>query len=263
MLKVSKLIPLERNVPNFRTSIKCSIPVFEGFIENKQHDRLVSDILFTYCEWHALAKLRLHSDSTVDSLEVATTELGRITRLFQKETSIYDTKELRKEVAARGRRHVAMVKKDGDNTFQAGPKPKTLNINTPKIHFLGYYAPVIRKFRSIDNVTTQIVSFFFLGLSLPLIPLYRANRSISVSSECSDGQIRGMRRGTSANSRVAHERLRSSSPEYMEWLRRARIYPRHNLGRPRMNTTECRAVRKTGRTSDIGSASIKKIQPSR
>lgn len=173
--------------------------MFDGLLSDKNHDKLVSGLLFTYCLWHCLAKLRLHTESTVHSLKVTTTDLGHITRLFREETLVYDTRELQKEVAARGRRQAALVKKDGNNSTQTGPKQKILNINTPKIHVLGYYASAIRNVGTTDNVSTQIGSFLFLRQVLPLIILYRANLSTSGSKKCSVGQISEMQRETSVN----------------------------------------------------------------
>lgn len=55
--------------------------------------------------WHALAKLRLHTDLTLEILDQTTTLLGEYLRAFhQKTCSAFDTKELPKETDARERR---------------------------------------------------------------------------------------------------------------------------------------------------------------
>lgn len=80
------------------------MPVFEGLLP-EQHDNDILSLLFTAAEWHTLAKLRLHTESTLDLLEQTTTQLGTQLRRFQSYTcSFFVTRELPKEEAARGRR---------------------------------------------------------------------------------------------------------------------------------------------------------------
>jgi len=44
------------------------------------------DLLFELATWHGLAKLRLHTESTVQALENSTTRLGIALRKFQSKT---------------------------------------------------------------------------------------------------------------------------------------------------------------------------------
>jgi hypothetical protein len=54
--------------------------------------------------WHGLAKLRMHTDATLDILDKTTTTLGNALRQFSKETcSAFATHELKRETAARTR----------------------------------------------------------------------------------------------------------------------------------------------------------------
>jgi hypothetical protein len=54
--------------------------------------------------WHGLAKLRMHTDATLDILDEITTTLGNALRRFSKETcSTFATHELKRETAARTR----------------------------------------------------------------------------------------------------------------------------------------------------------------
>lgn len=67
-------------------------------------DRLM-DLLFVFAHWHALAKLRLHTDATLSILDDWTTILGEESREFAALTSdSFQTKELRREYEARKRR---------------------------------------------------------------------------------------------------------------------------------------------------------------
>lgn len=60
------------------------------------------DLLFTLANWHALAKLRQHTDQSLDILESITIQLGHLLRRFQEKTcTAYDTRELKREMAAR------------------------------------------------------------------------------------------------------------------------------------------------------------------
>ena len=58
-------------------------------------------------EWHALAKLRIHTDGTLMVLEDLTRELGKLLRQFRDLTcSQFSTVELPKETAARVRNNL-------------------------------------------------------------------------------------------------------------------------------------------------------------
>ena len=84
--------------------MQCAIPCFEGLLE-EPHNRRVMKLLYRTAEWHALAKLRMHSDSTLDLLEELTSEFGKLIRQFRDLTcSEFATVELPRETAARNRR---------------------------------------------------------------------------------------------------------------------------------------------------------------
>ena len=61
-------------------------------------------LLYRTAEWHALAKLRIHSDSTLQLLEDLTTEFGKLMRQFRDQScSMFATIELPREATARYR----------------------------------------------------------------------------------------------------------------------------------------------------------------
>ncbi len=63
------------------------------------------ELLFTLAHWHALAKLRQHTDQTLSILDSLTTKLGKLLRDFKgKVCSAYDARELARETASRVRR---------------------------------------------------------------------------------------------------------------------------------------------------------------
>jgi hypothetical protein len=62
-------------------------------------------LLFTMAHWHALAKLRMHNDLSLDIMDTVTVSLGKALRTFRDTTcSVFHTKELRREYDARIRR---------------------------------------------------------------------------------------------------------------------------------------------------------------
>ena len=127
----------------------------------------VLDLLFTLAEWHALGKLRMHTDFSLSWLEQCTTTLGRQLRRFQSYTcSFFQTRELPKEEAARGRRQAKKQSTSNQKDKRATPaapaappssKLKVFNLVTFKLHALGDYVRTIRWFGTSDSYSTQPV----------------------------------------------------------------------------------------------------------
>ena len=110
-------------------------------------------------EWHAFAKLRIHTESTLQHLEQLTTELGQLMRRFRDTTqSGFATFELPKETGARKRRQKSG--KEKEKASASGKKSKTMNLFTYKWHALGDYVHSIRLFGATDGFSTQVVSNF-------------------------------------------------------------------------------------------------------
>ena len=85
---------------------KCAIPVFEGLLDEPHNARLMK-LLYRTAEWHGLAKLRMHTDSSLSLLESLTTEFGSLMRAFEELTcSQFTTTELPRETSARRRRAI-------------------------------------------------------------------------------------------------------------------------------------------------------------
>ena len=118
-------------------------------------------LLYRTAEWHAFAKLRLHTDSTLQHFEKVTTQLGKLMREFRDITeSSFATFELPKEKGARQRRQTYNPEKE--NTVRSGKKVKSLNLFTYKWHALGDYVRAIRLFGGTDGFSTQVVCDFYL-----------------------------------------------------------------------------------------------------
>lgn len=144
--------------------LQVCLPVLEGLLPSPC-DAVVQDMLFTLCTWHAYAKLRLHTSSTLHSLSSSTTSLGTVLRRFRsKVCSLYNTRELPREEATRGRRNAALVaaqKGKGRATSSSNTtttRQKLFNMATYKLHALGDYVASIIAFGPTDNYSTQVVS---------------------------------------------------------------------------------------------------------
>ncbi|KAH6905097.1 hypothetical protein BKA70DRAFT_1431183 [Coprinopsis sp. MPI-PUGE-AT-0042] len=147
---------------DFEDLLQCSIPVFESLLPSP-HNEIVVELLYRLCEWHALAKLRLHHDLTLDLLDEATIALGSQFRRFQVETcNQIATFELPDEAEARARRTLRTSAKrpsTGRSQKPAGStsrRPKNFSLSTPKYHALGHYSSQIRHFGTVDSFTSEI-----------------------------------------------------------------------------------------------------------
>ena len=120
--------------------------MFEGLLPEPFNGMLLR-LLYKAAEWHALAKLRLHTDPTLDLLEAVTKEFGHLMRQFRDKTADeFNTIELPRGADAR---------KGGSRSS----KKKTLNLNTYKFHALADYVATIRLFGTTDSYSTLLVCF--------------------------------------------------------------------------------------------------------
>ena len=87
-----------------RLSPKCAIPIFIGLLP-EPHNCQVQELLFILAYWHGLAKLRMHTDETLQILDAVMQSLGDKLRKFVSVTCpVFSTKELRREAESRQRR---------------------------------------------------------------------------------------------------------------------------------------------------------------
>ena len=128
----------------------------------------------------------MHTDSSLSWLEQCTTTLGWQLRKFQSYTcSFFQTRELPKEVAARGRRKAKKQSTSNQKDKEAAPpssKLKVFNLVTFKLHALGDYARTIRWFGTSDSYSTQPVRCLKnINISRLNLNLKRVSLSIVVS----------------------------------------------------------------------------------
>ena len=139
--------------------------MFEGLFP-PGHDAEIQILLFRLAQWHALAKLRLHTDHSLNLLNEASRLLGDQLRKFRDFTcAAFKTMELPSETAARRRRKehslgTTMSTPSGSLTTStpSAAQPKAFNLTTYKFHALGDYVHSIRLFGTTDSYTTQLVS---------------------------------------------------------------------------------------------------------
>lgn len=152
---------------DFEDLLQCSIPAFAGLLPPPHNNRVLK-LLYVLTEWHALAKLRLHTDTTLKQLEQQTTELGQLMRDFERLTCVaFETFELPRETAARVRHQAQASASASTSTAAAAAstattsarKAKKFNLNIYKFHSLGDYVNTIREFGTTDSYSTQIVSW--------------------------------------------------------------------------------------------------------
>ncbi|KAJ7058168.1 hypothetical protein C8F01DRAFT_1085946 [Mycena amicta] len=155
---------------DFQALLQCALPVFEGLFP-EPFNTLTLDLIGWMSTWHAYAKMRIHTDSTLRSFDIATMALGKTARRFSNKTSELQTRALVKETRAKQRRKTSKASKPGaqpavgkqrshaapaddDNVEDA---PLTYwNLNTVKFHFLGYYVSSIPRFGTTDSHNSEL-----------------------------------------------------------------------------------------------------------
>jgi hypothetical protein len=166
---------------NMLTRFQCAIPVFDGLFPDP-HNRIVLNLLFACAHWHSLAKLRLHTDQTLQELQTSTVALATKFKDFKRTCASYTTYELPKErekhqrakakkpakvskranspkptESARSSAKSDQVTEEADDSTNAR-KEATFNLSTYKYHALGDYVATIKKYGTTDSYSTELVS---------------------------------------------------------------------------------------------------------
>ena len=123
--------------------MQCAIPAFEGLLD-EPYNTMLMQLLYRMAEWHALAKLRMHTRTTLDLLEKYTINLGQLMRKFRDAT--FD------------KFNTVVLPREARRSSSSGRKRKLLNLNTYKFHSLGDYVRTIELFGCTDSFSTQLVS---------------------------------------------------------------------------------------------------------
>lgn len=124
-------------------------------------DSRVQQLLFTFAQWHAFAKLCQHTTSTLETLKSVTVRLGGDLRAFQGYTLHLDVLETPRELAARQRRAASKVTVL-ESLITISRQRCILNLNTYKFYALGDYPSTIARYGTTDSYSTQTVGNAFI-----------------------------------------------------------------------------------------------------
>ena len=102
--------------------------MFDGLFP-EPYNKQILKLLFTLAHWHGLAKLRQHTEPSLDLLESTTEQLGKEFHKFEEKTCPdFDTLELKREAGARQRRQAKTSLAGSSAPATAGP---TANAERP------------------------------------------------------------------------------------------------------------------------------------
>lgn len=142
--------------------------MFDGLLPDHCND-FVLQLLFICAHWHGLAKLRMHSDNTLDIMDDVTVQLGSQFREFRdKICAQFQTRELPRETAARQRRRSKQNHRSTGNSgsHSTDPLQKIFNLDIYKYHSLGDYTSTIRRLGTTDSYSTTTVCWLFCTIFL-------------------------------------------------------------------------------------------------
>jgi hypothetical protein len=141
---------------------QCCIPCFEGLLP-APHNNSIQKLLYLASYWHALAKLRLHTKTTLKVLDNVMVLFARSLCHFKEVMCpCLSTVETDREYNARCRAAEQRASwSQRANTVQSstGKRTKTFNLLTSKLHALGDYVEMIKMFGTTDSYSTQIVCY--------------------------------------------------------------------------------------------------------
>lgn len=136
----------------------------------------MQSLLYRFAQWHALAKLRIHSDSTLNFLGQTFKKLSQMLRKFRCDTcATFETMELPKEKAARQRRLAQRSESNTTSAESSGTRTKKFNLATYKFHAMGDYVNTIKLFGTTDSFTTQMVDTSRISVIYLTLYLTREN----------------------------------------------------------------------------------------
>ncbi|KAI9069921.1 hypothetical protein FKP32DRAFT_1608199 [Trametes sanguinea] len=139
---------------DYEDFLQVMMPVFEGLLP-LEDDETIADMLFELANWHALAKLRLHTEITVEIFRAATTEMYAAVRAFAQSTCThYETHELDREAEARARREEK--RRGGAPPDRRRKVVQFGTMKTYKYHSLEHYPDAIPEFGTLDGYNSQV-----------------------------------------------------------------------------------------------------------
>ncbi|KZS91947.1 hypothetical protein SISNIDRAFT_413425, partial [Sistotremastrum niveocremeum HHB9708] len=142
---------------DFEDILQCAIPCFEDLFPEDSNESILK-LLYLMAEWHSLAKLRMHTTSSLQQLDLTTSQLGSAMRSFVKNICPrFQTFETPSEQAKRARMRAAKVSQSAGTSAPAASvrRPKTMNLETYKWHALGDYVATVPEVGTMDSISSQ------------------------------------------------------------------------------------------------------------
>ncbi|OJT02243.1 hypothetical protein TRAPUB_13472 [Trametes pubescens] len=134
-----------------------AMPAFEGLLPLRDN-QTIADLLFELVNWYALAKLRLHTQVTVDIFRAATKHMYAAVRHFARTTCEgHITHELAKEADARARRQGAQP--GSKRTGKTRTQPRVVKFGTwktYKYHVLGDCPDYVESAGPLETTSTKM-----------------------------------------------------------------------------------------------------------
>ncbi|KAJ8074712.1 hypothetical protein PM082_022290 [Marasmius tenuissimus] len=130
---------------DYQDALQCALPCFQGLFPPELND-LIQDFLFVFATYDSYHNLRQHTDSTIQSLRTATSELGDYLCWYLKPVASIKTKETDNEV----RSH---LKRDPGGDKE--PRSKNFYMTNYKTHMLGHAADSIITYGTVNGMSIQ------------------------------------------------------------------------------------------------------------
>ncbi|KAG1817512.1 uncharacterized protein BJ212DRAFT_1270234, partial [Suillus subaureus] len=142
---------------DFEDILQCAMLVFEGLFPG-DHDAIIQSLLYRFAHWHTLAKLQVHSKTTLSALDNTFKKLsGQLHRFHDFMCITFTMMELPKERAAWERRAACECSGlDNPDAGSGSQKVKKFNLSTYKFHAMEDYVQSIRLFGTTDSFTMQL-----------------------------------------------------------------------------------------------------------
>ncbi|PBK70762.1 hypothetical protein ARMSODRAFT_1083781 [Armillaria solidipes] len=134
---------------DYEDILQCAMPCFKGLLPTKLNT-LVLDLIFLFACWHAHAKLRMHTESSLSIFTRLTSQLGSLMRKFKARREINALKKKGKTIA-----HVGQAACKAKGKISTAKLKKKFSLSTYKYHAMGDYPAMIRAFGTTDSYSMQ------------------------------------------------------------------------------------------------------------
>jgi hypothetical protein len=130
--------------------VNCELPVFEGIFP-EEDDEQIQKLIWDRLVFHGYAKLRMRTDSTMETMESALLDLGNSLRhIVEAACPNFDTRELPREHRARIEHQ---KRSSGTKQYQV----KKYSPSTAKTHALEDHMQTIRERGALDGLSTLLM----------------------------------------------------------------------------------------------------------